>query len=733
MQAWILAWVRARAAADSVEFRPWFYSPHGVRTIFLAWAALLLLVGSRAAVGAAATPEPARLAPPVFSRTGGVFSNNVILSMAAPKGTVHYTLDGGDPDENSPMFTAAILITNCLTVRARAWVAGESPSRVASESFFILDDDVVAFGSDLPIVMASTGGAEFTTQNKLPISLRCQPAAPGRRATLLAAPDYEGRAIAGIRGRSSRFLPKHSFNLKLVEDGSDDKRKAPVLGLPQESDWVLYAPYSDKTLMRDVLAYELSNDMGRYAPRTRLVEVFLNTGGTRLRRADYAGVYVFEERITRDKARLNLAALSPTDRAQPELSGGYIFKKDHLGGGRADRNYAPPAEGRDGSVAGAEAHALAEPGGFPADLAGLTPPLAATGAVGNAGQAPPVLETPPAPLRRRVGDLWRPAGDRQMGRNLSDGIITAETGEIITRWEAAQLFLVHPDAEEITGMQRTWLKDYLDRFEAALHGPDFRDPAHGYAGYIDAGSFIDYHLLTEMVKNVDGFRFSTYFHKDRGGKIHMGPLWDMNLTFGNASGKEGYLPERWLWPQLNDREYSWFYRLFDDPDFAQSYVDRWAQLRTNVLRTARVLQRVDDYAALLHEAQPRNFARWPILGVNVSPNYFVGANYAEEVAWMKEWIARRLEWMDAQFLSVPVVWIQTGGAPAITFTNPAPGEILYTLQGADPRAPGGGVISAARRYETPVTLKGGERLFARRHLAHRWSAPSPPRAPPGVP
>ena len=688
-----------------------------MRTIFLQWAALLLLVGGETAVVTAAKPEPARLEPPAFSRAGGVVASNVILSMAAPKGAVHYTLDGGEPDENSPVFTNALWITNCITVRARAFAPGESPSPVATESFFILDDDLAEFSSDLPVVLVSTGGAEFSYQNKLPISLRCQGAAPGRRTTLTDSPDYDGRAIAGFRGRTSRYLPKHSLNLKLVEDDSDDKRKEPILGLPRESDWVLYAPYSDKTLMRDVLAYELSNEMGRYAPHTRFVEVFLNTGGTRLRRANYAGVYVFEERITRDKARLNLAALAPADNAEPEISGGYIFKKDHLGGGRADRNYTPQLEGPDSSFAGTEARALPDLGGFPGGPAGLPPPLAATQAVANSG-----LETPPAPLRRRVGDLWRYGEGRQKGRNLGEGAVLAEAGEIVTHREGAQFFLVHPDAEEVTGRQRAWLKDYLERFETALHGPEFRDPARGYAAYIDAGSFIDYHLLTEMAKNVDGFRFSTYCHKDRGGKIHMGPLWDMNLTFGNAYGKEGYLPERWLWPQLNDREYSWFYRLFDDPDFGQSYVDRWAQLRTNVLRTARVLQRVDEYAARLNEAQQRNFARWPILGLTVSPNYFVGASYGEEVSWMKGWIARRLEWMDAQFLAAPSAWIQTSNQ-TVTLANSAPGEIFYTVLGTDPRAPGGSVASAAKRYETPFALQAGERLFARRRLSHLWSAP----------
>jgi hypothetical protein len=106
----------------------------------------------------------------------------------------------------------------------------------------------------------------------------------------------------------------------------------------------------------------------------------------------------------------------------------------------------------------------------------------------------------------------------------------------------------------------------VNRCEAALYGPDFRDPEKGYAAFIDVDAFIDYHLLIEVTKNVDGFRFSTFYHKDRGGKIRMGPLWDWNLSFGNCNGKQGFMAEGWLWPQLDDKEYSWFRRLFEDPD-----------------------------------------------------------------------------------------------------------------------------------------------------------------------
>src|SRR5207244_4975977 len=122
--------------------------------------------------------------------------------------------------------------------------------------------------------------------------------------------------------------PKKSYTLKTVDDG-DDPLNVALLGMPKESDWVLYAPFPDKTLMRDVLAYELSNEIGRWAPRTRFVELFVNETGGRISRRDYLGVYVFEERVKRSKQRVNLEALQPGSRTEPAVTGGYIFKKDH--------------------------------------------------------------------------------------------------------------------------------------------------------------------------------------------------------------------------------------------------------------------------------------------------------------------------------------------------------------------------------------------------------------------
>ena len=264
-----------------------------------------------------------------------------------------------------------------------------------------------------------------------------------------------------------------------------------------------------------------------------------------------------------------------------------------------------------------------------------------------------------------------------------------------------------------------WISRYMSRFEQALYGPDFRDPARGYAAYLDVDAFIDQHWLIEMSKNIDGFRYSAFLHKDRGGKLNVGPAWDWNLSFGNANYYDGSDPTGWYTPQLRESEICWFRRLNEDPEFEQRAIDRWGDLRRSVLSTQRVLGRVDELAAQLNEAQARNFRKWPIMGRRVHPNDYVGDTYEEEIKWMKQWIQKRLTWMDAQFVATPVGTEANG---SVTF-RAASGKVFYTQDGTDPRLPGGGVSPKAQAYNSPIAMKPGANLMVRAQHRSGWSSP----------
>jgi len=493
-----------------------------------------------------------------------------------------------------------------------------------------------------------------------------------------------------------------------LQDSDGDDLKVSLLGLPKESDWILYPSYTDKTFIRNVLAHELWRAMGYYSPRCRYVELFvvtnssmsngervesLNGGGALSERAGrdaniakerrdggrdvsltngYQGVYVLMEKIKRGKDRVKIKKLDAKDSTEPNITGGYIFKKDRLNPG-------------------------------------------------------------------------------EHGFKSSQGM---------------EFAYEEPKERDITPVQAQWLTNYLNEFERVFASDGFGNPETGYRKYIDVDSFIDYHWITEVGRNIDGFWFSQFYHKDRGGKLTMGPVWDWDLSFGSAFYREGYKTNGWRWDQIRGPHYGWFGRLFEDPDFLQRYIDRWAELRTNVFATSNVLARVDTLAAELKEAQERNYKRWPTLGKFVHPNRFTGKTYQEEADWLKNWIKARLAWIDSQDFPKPNIQISLKrekveslsgeAAEALkrekveslnaearqdgknvqrsTFNaqrsievtmNCQVGKIYYTLDGSDPRLPGGSISTNALEYTGPVSITKQTRVTARVRSDYAlWSAPA---------
>ena len=329
--------------------------------------------------------------------------------------------------------------------------------------------------------------------------------------------------------------------------------------MPAENDWILYPPYSDKSLLRNVLAYRLSNDIGCYAPRTHFCELVLN--------GDYQGVYVLMEKIKRDKNRLDIATLRPEDLAGDQLTGGYVIKIDRRAGEE------------------------------------------------NAGWI--------SPFRK-----WA-KGD--------------------VEW------LYHdPGHDELKDEQKSYIKDYILRFEVLMDKPDWQK---SYEQFLNVETFIDYYVLTELALNIDTYTFSTFFYKDRdskGGKLCFGPVWDFNLAYGNADYFIGMQTEGWLLGtkiQEKDRISFWLKNLYDSRDIQSRITERWKTLREKELALPRILALVDAWVDTLAEAQVRNFERWPILGEYIWPNFYIGNSYEDEILYLKTWITKRWTWIDQQLQS----------------------------------------------------------------------------------
>ena len=95
--------------------------------------------------------------------------------------------------------------------------------------------------------------------------------------------DYDGHITIEKRGNSSQWQEKAPYRFETV-DSDGENNNVELLGMPTENDWVLYAPWQDKTMIRNALTYNLSNQIGRYASRTRHIELYINE--------EYRGVYV---------------------------------------------------------------------------------------------------------------------------------------------------------------------------------------------------------------------------------------------------------------------------------------------------------------------------------------------------------------------------------------------------------------------------------------------------------
>ena len=219
----------------------------------------------------------------------------------------------------------------------------------------------------------------------------------------------------------------------------------------------------------------------------------------------------------------------------------------------------------------------------------------------------------------------------------------------------------YPDAEDITLPQRNYLRQHITRFEEVLASRNFLDPDSGYRRFIDVNSFLDFIIMNEIGKNVDGYRLSTFIHKERdsrGGKIRMGPIWDFNLAFGNANYCTGPEPEGWVLnfntfcPQDGWTINRWWDRLLSDQWFTNQLIRRWTELRQSTLSNDSLLWEFERLVDNLDEPQQRNFQKWPILGEYVWPNSFIGNTYEEELEFLRQWLLDRVAWMDANIHTI---------------------------------------------------------------------------------
>ncbi|MCB9359733.1 MAG: CotH kinase family protein [Flavobacteriales bacterium] len=175
--------------------------------------------------------------------------------------------------------------------------------------------------TNLPLVLFNTLGQEIVDEPKILLNMKIIHNGNTQMNHLNDFPNvYDGFAGVEIRGSYSSSLPQKPYGVE-TQDSLGQNLNVSLLNMPTENDWILIANYNDKTFLRNSLAFKLFTEMGHYAPRTQLCEVVINN--------IYNGIYLFTEKIKRDKGRVDIAKLKPNENAGDSLTGGYIFKVDY--------------------------------------------------------------------------------------------------------------------------------------------------------------------------------------------------------------------------------------------------------------------------------------------------------------------------------------------------------------------------------------------------------------------
>ena len=444
--------------------------------------------------------------------------------------------------------------------------------------------------SDIPYLVIETRGLGIINEPKIPAEL-----------ILYVQKAEIQRTQIGIEFRGStsyRLSDKKSYGIETWDAEGNDMDVA-FFDFPEEEDFILMGHVVnledryvfDRTLIFNYFGYNLFSNMGRYASRTELVELEIN--------GKYEGVYVFMEKLKRDKNRINVKKLEASDTDSTSITGGYILKIDKSAGG--DLNIDKPLEYFDDN--------WDDDARYTSDIS-----------------------------FRSKYDIYG---------NLIDFTPFDEPYHSKQYLETYFLY-EYPKSDQITEIQKSYIQDYIHDFETSLLTDDFSSDLRTYTDYIDLESFVDFFIINEICRNVDGYRLSTYMYKDRGEKLKMGPVWDLNIGFfsGDRIPMDDWVinynnfvsQDAWMMP-------FWWPRLMEDPQFTELLKDRWSELRSNAVSLGELNWMVDMAAERLrdNEAAKRNYYKW---------DQQIGIDWESSIQELKSYLEERVLWMDGEILAL---------------------------------------------------------------------------------
>ena len=352
-------------------------------------------------------------------------------------------------------------------------------------------------------------------------------------------------ATTRLRGNASTQFPKKPYRIKF------DSKQKPLDASAKAKKWTLINNYGDKTLMRNLLAFHISQQMGMpYTPYGKAVDVILN--------GEYKGCYQLCDQIEINKNRVNIDEMEDSDISGEALTGGYLWEID--------------------------AYAYEEKSWF------------------NSNHNIPVT-------------------------------------------------IKSPDEDDITPEQSRYIRDFFNAMEADVYGSHFAAPANGWRRLLDAETFLKHFLIGELSGNTDTY-WSVYQYKKRGEeKVYTGPVWDFDIAFDN---------DYRTYPLNNKSEFVCFSGgsvagdmgtfvrriVLQDPNTMTELKSHWQAGRCNHITAEELCQWIDSMALAMDRSQQLNFMRWNILHSQEHMNPVARGSYTAEVAYLKDYITKRTEWLD---------------------------------------------------------------------------------------
>lgn len=357
------------------------------------------------------------------------------------------------------------------------------------------------------------------------------------------------------RGNGTLTLEKKPYRIKF-----DEKRKAP--GAPGKAKkWTLLPQHGDKSLLRTLLAFDVSRRMEMpYTSYIQPVDVIIN--------GEYRGCYDLCDQLEVRDTRINLDEMTAEDVSGEALTGGYFFEMD---------------------------------------------------------------------CNKGYGDV---------------GFKSAHNNPFTIK---------SPDEDVIQTAQINYLKSHYNTFENAVYQKKYET----YSPMLDIETFCRFFLINELATNTDAY-WETYMYKHRGDdRICFGPVWDFDLGFDNDQRTHSYMTyqNNWLYAVrvgsygsscAGDLGTSGSMRTFitdlvSDSHTSQRLSEVWAHYRAKgVLNTDSLQACVDIYSEELDESQKLNFTRWPVLNSRIMQNYTARGSYEAEVAYVRQFVGTRMNWIDAK-------------------------------------------------------------------------------------